>query len=423
LPDYVTNERQIELMAQLPDNEENREVVFEWDTKSSFSSPEKIVVFAENAIASCKISISEAKKQVIFWRVYLSQDQYRPSQFRKIIYNPDTITRVKFPEGVALTQKSYPSEIQEGELFHAIATFQNITDKAFSDSIAVIITHETLGKSDKSTLKIPPLKAKEKTDLEITFGSKGESGKHQISVSFNTNKLPEEIYTNNEAHFSYQIIQDILPPILTVNVDNRQLSDGDFVVSQPVIGIQLLDENKFLVRNDTSGIEVFIKEECSACKEEKISLANANSKSFSGNDFRIDLKLPLPLKNGLYQLRVKAMDLNGNQAKDYRVHFRIKDAFNVISAGISPNPSRHWFRFYLELEGFVSNDPLEIIVRDLKGRDVKRINSYIHSGINEWFWQPENLPAGIYFYDMEVNSGKRTWSSLKGMKGKLIWVK
>ena len=423
-PDFVTNESETELVAQLPEESKSSEIVFEWDTTDSFSSSQRIKVPAENRIASHKIRFSDKRDQVIFWRVYSQQDEDRPSGSRKLFYLPESTTGSKFPEGVALISKIHSSEIQEGEVFSASALFRNITEQAFSDSITVSIVHEAIGKSEKTTLKIPPLKAKETRDLQSDFATIGELGRHQVSFFFNSEKLDEEIYNNNEVQFSYHVIPDISPPILIVNIDQRQLADGDFVSSQPQIGIQVLDENKFLVRNDTSGIEVFLKEECSGCLEQSIYLANANFKSFPYNDFRIDLKLPLPLKNGLYQLRVKAMDLSGNQAKDYQIHFRIKDAFNVISAGISPNPSRHWFMFLLETEGFVSNDPMEIIIRDLKGREVKRINTHLHSGINEWFWEPENLPAGMYFYNMEVNAGKlRTSSERKGLKGKLIWVK
>ena len=424
LPDYTTDEQEIELVAQLPDENKNREVVFEWDTNAAFSSSVKIIVLSESAIASCKISVLEIKKRDIFWRVYRVEDERRPSGFRKIICNPDTLISRKPPEGVALAPAFYPVEIQEGERFHTIATFKNVTDNAFSDSLTVVITHETLGKSEKTTTKISALKAKEKRDLQISFGSAGKPGQHQISVSFNSSKLPEEIYSNNEVHFSYNVIPDIVPPILIVNVDNRPLANGDFVASQPVIGIQVLDENKFLVRNDTSGIEVFIREECTGCGEQRISLKNALVTYFLPNDLRLNVKLDTPLKNGSYRLRVRASDFSGNPANDYRVHFRVQDFAKTIRAGASPNPSRQWFRFYFEVHGFLPENRLEIIVHDLTGREVKRIPVLVKTGMNEWFWQPENLPAGIYFYRMQINEGKfALFSDVKGLKGKLIWVK
>ena len=424
LPDYITDEQEIELIAQIPGENNNQEVVFEWDTNAAFSSPVKIIVLPENAIASCKISVPEIKKQDIFWRVYCVEDQRRPSGFRKIIYNPDTLISRKLPEGVAFAPASYPAEIQEGETFSAIATFQNVTDQAFSDSLTVIIMHEKLGKSEKSLLKISPLKAKEKRELQISSASVSEPGIHQIFVSFNSENLPEEIYSNNDVYFSCKVIPDILPPVLTVNVDNRPLADGDFVASQPVIGIQVLDENKFLVRNDTSGIEVFIREECTGCKEQRVFLKNALVSYFLPNDLRVKFKLDTPLKNGSYRLRVRASDFSGNPANEYRIHFKVQDFAKTIRAGVSPNPSRQWFRFYFEVHGFLPENRLEIIVHDLKGREVKRMPVLVKTGMNEWFWQPENLPAGIYFYRMQINQDKSTlFSDVKGLKGKLIWVK
>lgn len=422
---HNTDLQEIELVAQIPSEKNNIEVIFEWDITSSFSTAQKYTAPVENFIASHKILIPDIQNQKIFWRVYLPEDQNRPSEIRTITYISNFISAPKLPEGVALILKPYPSGIQEGDSLRSVITFQNITDTAFEDSLSVRILHQILEKTETIILHIPPLMAKESRNLKIDFGTSGEVGTHKISFLFNANRLPEEIYANNEVHLSYQVIPDLTPPILNVSVDRRQPADGDFVSAQPIIGIQVLDENKFLIRKDTSGIEVWLKEDCLTCTEYRLFLTNAEIVNLSSNDFQIWLKLETPLKKGTYLLWVKAQDTSGNAVPDYRIHFKVADTSQIINAGVSPNPANQWFRFYIELEGTMLEEKFVITINDLTGRKVKQIQATTHTGLNEWFWQPENLPAGIYFYHIEANNAKSASSSgaITGLHGKLIWVR
>ena len=426
LPDYVTNLREIDLIAQIPFERNETEIIFEWDTTSSFSSAQRSIETAKNSIASHKIFISGKQKQKIFWHVYLKEDQKRPSLSRTINYLPDTVFAVQLPEVVALNLKPDITKIQEGDIFRPNVIFQNITDIAFKDSLAVQITHGTLGKTDTIIHYIPPLQAKESRNLQMDFGTTMEVGQHQISIIFNANKLPEQLYFNNEVSLSFEVIADLTPPVLNVSVDQRQLVDGDFVSAQPLIGIQVRDENKFLIRKDTSGIEVWLKEDCISCQEHRLSLADSKINHLLPNDFQIWLRLSAFLKNGTYLLRVKARDVSGNEAPDYQIHFKIKVTTQIINAGVAPNPANQWFRFYAELEGSLPDEePFVITINDLKGKEIEKICTVIHAGKNEWFWQPENLSAGLYFYRMETETGKFTFSNevIKGLRGKLIWIR
>ncbi|WP_229253659.1 C25 family cysteine peptidase [Dyadobacter sp. NIV53] len=425
LPGYVTSSRETDLVAQIPFERNNKEVVFEWDTTSSFTNAQKIIAPVNNFIASHKILIPDTRNQRVFWRVYLPEDQNRPSEIRMINYSNHVVSASKLPEGIALILKPNTSKVQEGDSLRSVITFQNVTDIAFKDSLAVRILYKTAEKADTINIHISPLDANKSRNLEMNFGTLGKVGEHEISFLFNADKLPEEIYTNNEVHLSYLVIPDRIPPVLNVSVDYRQLADRDFVSAQPVIGIQVLDENKFLIRNDTSGIEVWLKEDCPTCAEQRLSLTNAGTRNLSSNDFRIWLKSVTPLKNGTYSLRVKAMDKSGNAAADYEIHFRVADILGITNAGVSPNPAAQWFRFYMELEGTMPEEKFVITINDLTGRKVKQIQAPAHTGTNEWFWQPENLPAGIYFYHIEVNNRERASSSgvITGLHGKLIWVR
>ena len=177
----------------------------------------------------------------------MPEDKNRPSQSRSITFLTENNRPLKLPEGIAISLTPGLMKLQEGDNFRAIATFQNLTETDFQDSIEVVINHVTSLESKKLTLKISPLKGKETLSLPIHFPTIGEPGKHEILVDFNSSKLPEAIYLNNLIRYSYEVMPDIIPPILNVYLDGRQIYDKEFVSSQPVINIQIVDENKFLI--------------------------------------------------------------------------------------------------------------------------------------------------------------------------------
>ncbi|WP_229213891.1 putative type IX secretion system sortase PorU2 [Dyadobacter psychrotolerans] len=420
---HSTSQREIELIAQIPFDRNTKTIIFEWDTVNTFSSSQKNTASVNNFTAIQKITFSDKSKK-FFWRVYIPGGENRPLESRSVIYDPDFPNIENLPEGIAFLQQAIPPEIQEGEQFTANIYYQNISKTAFKDSVDVFVTHSGIKKNERFKIKGPALSANDVFDLPLSFLTLGETGAHQISVTFNSKKLPEEIYTNNQIQFSYQVIPDRIKPILHVSIDDRLLADGDFVSAEPVVGIQLIDENKFLIRNDTTDIEVWLTKDCLTCKEQKISLSEAIIHAPAPNDFRILLTLA-NLPPGSYRLRVKAMDLSGNQVPDYIINFNISDQVKLINAGVGPNPSGDWFRFYVDLETILPENEIVITVYDLQGREFKRISGTLHAGKNEWFWFPENLPVGIYLYRMELKGGNAVMSSvaIEGPQGKLIWVR
>ena len=128
---------------------------------------------------------------------------------------------------------------------------------------------------------------------------------------------------------------------------------------------------------------------------------------------------------GSYFLKVRVQDLSENRATDYQIRFEVGETSKIINAGVSPNPSKHWFRFYVDLEGSNTEKPVVIKIYDLIGREIKHVNSHLKPGLNEWFWEPENLPAGVYFYQINVdlNAINFAGDAIEGFSGKLIWLR
>jgi len=424
LPDYTTNQTEIELVAQVPFDKNGNNVVFEWDTTNTFTSAQRNTVAANSFIAKNKIRIS-GKVNKIFWRVFIPEDESRPSGFRSFSYNPALPDTKILPEGIAFLPLPVSTEIQEGDYFTASCSFLNISQTDFKDSITIFIEHLVNGKNENFIRKTAPLPAGEILNYPLRLPTIGATGEHRISVTFNSQNLPEEIYSNNQIHFSYNVIPDLIRPVIQVTVDQRQLADGDYASAHPTIGIVVIDENRFLIRNDTTGIEVWLTEDCVHCTPQRISLNGALINTILPNHFRILLDPAINLKSGNYQLRVKAMDLSGNQAPDYIINFKVASQARLITAGVGPNPSGTWFRFYFNMEKTLPGNEIVIRIYDLNGREIKNFRNMLHEGKNQWFWFPENLPSGIYFYRIELQAGNVSASSgvMEGQNGKLIWIR
>lgn len=96
----------------------------------------------------------------------------------------------------------------------------------------------------------------------------------------------------------------------------------------------------------------------------------------------------------------------------------------ISDAGVSPNPSNNYFRFFMTIEGIVLPGQWTIQIFDITGRRVYQKELQPRLGSNEYMWRPHNLSAGMYLYRMEPDK-KYNASSVevkKAMTGKIIWI-
>ncbi|MCE7041012.1 C25 family cysteine peptidase [Dyadobacter sp. CY312] len=421
---FVTNKASTELIAQLASGRNDGQVVFEWDSTATFSNSQQRTVTINQSIARVKLNFPPGFKQ-IYWRVYLSEYPERKSVVRSILLNREAEDSIEFPEAIAFINGLHSDQIQEGDVFRFHTEFRNITHVSFKDSITVKIRHKTARNTETTFKKIAPLRAFETKDFTADFTTLGFPGKHFISVTFNSDSLPEAIYSNNEIHFTFDVIPDRTAPILTVHIDNRLLSNGDFVSIKPQIDIQVMDENKFLIRTDTTGIEVYIKEDCHMCPETRISLSNTVTNSYVPNVFQVRL-VDLPkFSPGNYLLRVRVRDVSGNIAPEYRMGFEVADSSSIGEISVSPNPSTSYFRFSLYLRRSIPDQSVSLTVSDIYGKTVHRQTGVLHAGTSELLWEPYNLPSGIYFYRIENGGGKlhSYFGKNNHLRGKVIWLR
>ncbi|KAA6440814.1 hypothetical protein FEM33_07510 [Dyadobacter flavalbus] len=415
---FVTAKQMTELVARVSPENENIKVVFEWADNENFHASHKRYVIASHLTARHLIRIDPGKT---YWRVYPYEKPAFPPHSRSIIYNPDFQNPAQLPECVVYSENTGKTDVEEGNAFQLKAAFQNVTNIPFKDSVAVRITHKSPKGTSTETVKLAALKANELQEYKNSFQTAAEAGNHEVTVEFNTSHLPEEIYTNNSVRYAYRVIPDQIPPVLIVHADGRQLSDHDYVSSKPVVEIQLFDENRFLIRSDTSGIALWLKKKCTGCTEQRIYLRNARLKSLAPNNFFLSLDFP-ELEPGEYMLSVQAQDLSGNFAPDYNIHFTVGDLLKLADVAVSPNPFNENIRISMNFAGSFASEKVKFCVYHISGTKIAETDLNAHSGKNEWFWNSESLPPGQYIYSLELNEKK--WSvsekARKAMRGKLI---
>ena len=84
-------------------------------------------------------------------------------------------------------------------------------------------------------------------------------GEYTLQLTVNPEIELEHYYSNNTLLINFDVIADNVHPILDVTFDGAHIMDYDIVSAKPEIVINMKDENKFLLKDDSSGVDVFLK--------------------------------------------------------------------------------------------------------------------------------------------------------------------
>lgn len=326
--------------------------------------------------------------------------------------------------------------VQEGEEWITTFGFRNISDKTFTGLLPVtleVINTQTQAR-ETQTFEITPPTPGATTSFEITSPTTGKAGSNTINVGVNNNALPEEYYENNFLSMpDYLLVQpDQTPPILNVTVDGRQLRNNDFVSASPLIVIELVDENTFLLKTDTLGFTLLLGNNCNAptCTFKRIAFSSPEiiwHPATATAPFRIEYRPTL--QNGLYELSVQGADAKGNftGSTPYTVSFQVDSAPSLQWKGVYPNPSQGRFAFQFVLTGELPTE-FQLEIFSSQGTRLQRFGFsdllQFHVGTNELVWNGTDatgglLPPGIYYYNLQLSASDNNISE----RGKIVLIR
>jgi hypothetical protein len=319
------------------------------------------------------------------------------------------------PEGIINTSEIPPGEYKRGELAEGDSigynfAFTNISDKAFADSVQVLFS---LNNNKNQYMKLPKIVPSQTVKFSYSkISTIGKGGNNNLLCFVNPRLLPEEYYENNALNLNFKVREDNIQPVLDVTFDGVKIMNGDFVSNTPLVAISLKDENKFLIKSDTSGMLLLLTRPCTGCVPERIPFGSPQIKVFpAGKDnlFRIEYR-PDRLENGNYRLAVQGSDVKGNASGSnlYQIDFQVLDQKTITHFYPYPNPFSTSCQWVFTVTGEIPGD-FKIQIMTIGGRVVREIMSgelgplRIGNNVSTYRWDGtdefgDRLANGVYLY-------------------------
>lgn len=326
------------------------------------------------------------------------------------------------PEGILLYdtltyRENTTLNIIEGDTAKIGFYFLNISGNDFADSLTVEyrIENTQTGAASVRRMRIAAPKRNEQTYFRVPINSLEFLGENRMTVTVNPRIQPEQVYENNSLQVRFRTKPDDINPVLDVAIDGRQIMDGEIVSPDPFIIITLKDENKRLIKRDTSGWDIRIGLNIPNAEMRRINFndPNLNWRVDASGRFIIEYRSS-KLPNGSYLLTVQARDVTGNPSgrEPYRITFRVINETTVTNFYPYPNPFSTNVRFVFTLTGEIPED-IRIQIMTVSGKVVKTIFKddlgplQIGNNISQYAWDGtdefgDQLARGVYLYKVDV---------------------
>ena len=156
------------------------------------------------------------------------------------------------------------------------------------------------------------------TLFTLEFNTRGKEGLNDVSVFVNPRVQKERSYDNNVVVLTdhVNVLYDVSRPVIEVTFDGRTINNLDFVRPSPEIMVRLWDENKFLLKKDTIGVQIFLSYPCEKgdCDFQPVYFTQPGVQWQAASEtspFVVTASLA-NLPDGTYTLRVSAADAKGN---------------------------------------------------------------------------------------------------------------
>ena len=311
--------------------------------------------------------------------------------------------------------------ILEGQQLTTTFGFVNISSVNFTDSLKVTYTifNQDQRTSEVGEFNIVAPAPGDTTLFNIEIDTKSRVGINNLDVAVNTLIIAEQIYENNNISLTdyLTVIRDGANPLLEVSFDGEYIFDGDVVSPNPNIHITIRDDNPYLYKTDTSGIDIFLRRPCESCITERITLSGSDiiwSPQTESKPFSIDYN-PQNLEDGTYELSVQVEDASGNKSgmEPYIIHFEVINKSTITNFYPYPNPFSSSVKFVFTLTGSELPDQILIRIFTVSGRVVREITQdelgplRIGNNATDYAWDGhdefgDQLANGVYLYKVFI---------------------
>lgn len=334
------------------------------------------------------------------------------------------------PEGAIAPNIRYAfkDSLELGEKLNVAVAFKNISTTTFSDSISIKmqVTNSGAVTNNIVTQKLKkPLIPGDTATIVASISTDNLAGKNTLFIDVNPNfEQAEQTRFNNFLYKNFFVNNDNINPIVDVTFDGTHILNGDIVSAKPAIRINLKDEAKFMLLNDTAGVNVQLRLPNGTIRKynygsDTLRFTPATSTS-SLNNAIVDFT-PSLMEDGEYELFVKGKDRSGNNSgtQEYRVTFNVLNKPMISEVFNYPNPFTSSTAFVFTLTGSKLPTNIRIQIMTVTGKIVKEINMnelgslHIGRNVTDYKWDGtdmygQKMGNGVYLFRIITNNNVDT---------------
>lgn len=319
----------------------------------------------------------------------------------------------------------YKDTIDQGEDVRLRFTLQNLGDQSIDSSVIIYTISDHQNKVIIDTAYVSLLRPGGKKSIQKLISTTSRINNQSILVNVQPRTAIQEFsLLNNVGKLNFFVQTDIIPPVIHVLFDGKQIINNEIVARRPLIHIDLKD-NKILSRQDSAQVEISLKSPGSdkyvivAAKEYTISYSKSEASIQYLRSFTT---------NGQYAIRIQGKDRSGNAAgiQPYEISFRIFTENSVSSILPYPNPFSTQCRFAYTMTG---ERPMVFkiqimtvsgrVVRELTELDLGPLEEGTHLTERSWDGTDEygnKLATGTYLYRVVMKDiNGKTYSSFEDL--------
>ncbi len=258
------------------------------------------------------------------------------------------------------------------------------------------------------------------------------SGHNTMYIEANPdNDQPEQYHFNNFAFRNLYVKPDSLNPLLDVTFDGVHILNRDIVSSKPDIMINLKDEARWLVLDDTSLLTLQVRFPNGSLRRyyfsntDSVRFTPAGQAPAANNTATINFK-PWFAQDGEYELILTGKDKSNNAAGaiEYRVIFEVINKPMISNMLNYPNPFTTSTAFVFTVTGSEVPQNIKIEIMTITGKIVREITKdelgplHIGRNITEFKWDGTDqygskLANGIYLYRVVTNLNGKSLDKYK----------
>ena len=330
----------------------------------------------------------------------------------QVLYDP-------VPEG-ALSPNTYlqfSDMLELGEPQNLKIPFRNFSQASF-DSIRIKL--QVVDRFNVAhAIPLPRLKALVANDtalIQASISTTTLPGLNMAMLDVNPdNDQLEQYHFNNVAIRNFHVRPDSIHPTLDVTFDGVHILNQDIVSAKPIIRMQLNDDSRWMLLNDTALISVQVRYPSGQLKRfyfrgDTLQFIPATSAPATNNQAEINF-IPFFPADGEYELIVTARDRsqNGAGSISYKVAFQIVNKPSISNLVNYPNPFTSQTSFVFTLTGKEPPSQFKIEILSVTGRVVREITQSeigslrIGRNLTAFRWDGtdqfgQQLANGIYLY-------------------------